>query len=155
MELALFIGENIESDSLSTPLRMFARADLNVFRNHFSEAMVTLDSISKLYPFHALANNVNFRKAMILQNQGQFAEAAVLLEAIVKENSWGMLADDAIFQLAAIYETQLNRKDEAMGLYKRMLTDYPGSVYVVDARTAYRKLQSQLVIDNPAKLQDQ
>jgi outer membrane protein assembly factor BamD (BamD/ComL family) len=28
-----------------------------------------------------------------------------------------------------------------MELFKKMLTDYPGSVYVVDARAEYRKMQ--------------
>jgi len=141
MELALFISENLESDSTATPLQIFARADLHLFRNHYPEALAALDSISKLYPFNSLTDDVNFRKAGIFQKEGKYSEAAVLLESIVKDNSWDMLADDALFQLAAIYENKLNRKEEAMELYKKMLTDYPGSVYVVDARTEYRKMQ--------------
>jgi hypothetical protein len=61
----------------------------------------------------------------------------------VKQQSWEMLADDALFQLAGIYQNKLNRKDEAMQLYKKMLTDYPGSVYVVDSREEYRKMQDE------------
>lgn len=141
MELSLFIAENLETDSTAVPLQIFARADLHLFRNKFPEAIATLDSISKLYPFNSLADDVNFRKASIFQKQGKYAEAAVLLESIVKENSWEMLADDALFQLAAIYQNKLNRKEEAMELYKKMLTDYPGSVYVVDSRSEYRKMQ--------------
>lgn len=141
MELALFISENLESDSTATPLQIFARADLHLFRNHYPEALAALDSISKLYPFNSLTDDVNFRKAGIFQKEGKYSEAAVLLESIVKDNSWDMLADDALFQLAGLYKTKLNRKEEAMELYKKMLTDYPGSVYVVDARTEYRKMQ--------------
>jgi hypothetical protein len=62
----------------------------------------------------------------------------------VKDNSWDMLADDALYQLALIYENKLNRKGEAMELYKKMLTDYPGSVYVVDSRNEYRKMQDSI-----------
>lgn len=141
MELALFVAENLEADSLSAPLQMFARADLQLFRNNYPAALATLDSVSKLYSFHSLSDDVNFRKASIFQKQGKFEEAAALLESIVTDNSWEMLADDALFQLAAIYETKLNRKPEAMELYKKMLTDYPGSVFVVEARTEFRKLQ--------------
>lgn len=141
MELALFISENLESDSTATPLQIFARADLHLFRNHYPEALAALDSISKLYPFNSLTDDVNFRKAGIFQKEGKYSEAAILLESIVKGNSWDMLADDALFQLAAIYENKLNRKEEAKELYKKMLTDYPGSIYVVDSRTEYRKLQ--------------
>ncbi len=144
MELALFISENMEDDSVAIPLQMFARADLHLFRNHSSEALTTLDSISKLYAFHSLTDDVNFRKAGVFQKQGKYEEAAVLLESIVKEDSWEMLADDALFQLATIYQNKLNRKTEAMELYKKMLTDYPGSVYVVEARVEFRKMQDSV-----------
>ncbi|MDP3433560.1 MAG: tetratricopeptide repeat protein, partial [Bacteroidota bacterium] len=144
MELALFISENMEDDSVAIPLQMFARADLHLFRNHSAKALTTLDSISKLYAFHSLTDDVNFRKANIFQKQGKYEEAAVLLASIVKDNSWEMLADDALFQLAAIYQNKLNRKTEAMELYKKMLTDYPGSVYVVDARAEFRKMQESV-----------
>jgi len=141
MELSLFINENLESDSTATPLKIFARADLQLFRNNFPEAIAALDSVSKIYPDNSLVDDVNFRKATILQKQGKYPEAAALYESIVKNSSWDMLADDALFQLASIYENKLNRKPEAMELFKKMLTNYPGSVYVVDARAEYRKMQ--------------
>jgi tetratricopeptide (TPR) repeat protein len=143
MDLALFISENLETDSTAFPLRIFARADLHLYRNNFPEALAALDSLTKLYPDNSLADDVDFRKASIFQKQGKFAEAALLLESIVKNHSWEMLADDALFQLAGIYQNKLNRKSEAMELYKKMMTDYPGSVYVVDARVKYRKLQDE------------
>jgi tetratricopeptide (TPR) repeat protein len=148
MELSLFISENMEDDSLAAPLQMFARADLQLFRNHFPEALATLDSVSRLYSLHSLADDVNFRKASIFQKQGKYEDAARLLESIVKDNSWEMLADDALFQLAAIYDNRLNRKPEAMELYKKMMTDYPGSVFVVEARTEFRRLQDSVKNEN-------
>ena len=141
MELALFISENMEDDSLGAPLQMFARADLHLFRNHLPQALAVLDSVSKTFPDNSLIDDVNYRKSAILQKEGKFEEAAEMLANIVKDYSWEMLADDALFQLAAIRETRLNQKQEAMELYKKILTDYPSSVYVVDARSAYRRLQ--------------
>jgi len=141
MELSLFISENLETDSTAAPLKVFARADLHLFRNNFAQAIAALDSVSAIYPDNSLVDDVDFRKAGILQKQGKFDEAAVILKTIVTNHSWEMLADDALFQLATIYESKLNRKPEAMELFKKMLTDYPASVYVVDARTAYRKMQ--------------
>jgi len=141
MDLSFFISENLENDSVATPLKIFARADLLLFRNNFTEALAALDSISILYPDNSLIDDVNFRKANIFQKQGKYDEAAGLLETIVKEQGWEILADDALFQLAGIYQNKLNKKEEAMQLYKKMLTDYPGSVHVVDSREEYRKLQ--------------
>lgn len=154
MELSLFINENLE-DSITKPLELFARADLQIFRRNYSEAIIRLDSISQLYPDNSLADDVIFRKATILQEQGKFAEAAVLYDQVVKNYSWDSLADDALFRLAALYQNKLNRKPEAMELYKKMLTDYPSSVFVVDARTEYRKMQetgnNNTIPDTPAK----
>ena len=141
MDMSFFISENLESDSTATPLKIFARADLQIFRNNFPGAIAALDSISKLYPDNSLIDDVDYRKAGILVKQGKYSEAAILLESIVKEHSWEMLADDALFQLAGIYQNKLNWKEEAMELYKKLLTDYPGSVYVVDSREEYRKMQ--------------
>jgi tetratricopeptide (TPR) repeat protein len=141
MDLSLFIRENLEDDSIATPLKIFARADLHLFRNNFAGALTALDSVNRIYPDNSLVDDVDFRKAGILQKQGKFEEAAVLLKTIVTDHSWEMLADDALFQLATIYENKLDRKKEAMELYKKMLTDYPGSVFVVDSRNEYRKMQ--------------
>jgi len=141
MELSLFISDNLETDSTATPLKIFARADLYLFRNNFTEALAALDSVSTIYPDNSLMDDVDFRKAGVLQKQGKYEESSVLLNAIVKDHSWEILADDALFQLATIYKNKLNRKPEAMELFKKMLTDYPGSVYVVDARAEYRKMQ--------------
>lgn len=151
MELALFIGENLETDSTTAPLQLFARADLNLFRNDHQAALATLDSITSQYPYNSLSDDVNFRKAGIFVREGKFAEAAELYQSVVKDYSWDLLADDALFQLAGIYQNKLNRKQEAMDFYKKMLTDYPGSVYVVDSRNEYRKIQEEL---KPVSLPD-
>jgi tetratricopeptide (TPR) repeat protein len=154
MDLSLFINENLE-DSITTPLELFARADLQIFRRNFGEAIIRLDSISQLYPDNSLADDVLFRKAAILQEEGKFTEAAELYDQVVKNYSWDSLADDALFRLAGLYQSKLNRKPEAMDLYKKMLTDYPSSVFVVDARSEYRKMQetgnNSTIPDTPAK----
>lgn len=141
MELSLFINENMESDSLTAPLQMFARADLQIFRNNFDGAIAVLDSVSQVYPDNSLADDVYFRKAGVLQKQGKYEEAAKFFDQVVKNYSWEILADNALYQLALLYEYKLNRKEEAKELFKKMMTDYPGSVYVVDSRTEYRKLE--------------
>lgn len=141
MDLSLFINENMESDSLTAPLQMFARADLQIFRNNFDGAIAVLDSVTQAYPDNSLADDVYFRKAGVLQKQGKYEEAAKLFDQVVKNYSWDILADNALYQLALLYEYKLNRKEEAKELFKKMMTDYPGSVYVVDSRTEYRKLE--------------
>jgi len=148
MGLAIFISQNLENDTVvSVPLQIFARADLHLFRNNFDEAIAALDSVSTLYPDNSLIDDVSYRKAQIFQKQGRFNEAGTLYGSIVQNHSWEMLADDALYQLARLNQNKLNNKVEAMNMYKKMLTDYPGSVYVVDSREEYRRLQDGK--DNP------
>ena len=52
-----------------------------------------------------------------------------------------ILADDALFMHADIKENQLNLTDEAMQLYEDLITNYPGSLYAVEARKRFRKLR--------------
>jgi len=141
MELSLFINENMESDSVTAPLKMFARADLQIFRNNYDGAIAVLDSITTSYSDNSLADDVYFRKATVLQNQGKYEDAAKFYDQVIKNYSWDILADNALYQLALLYENKLNRKADAKELFKKMMTDYPGSVYVVDSRTEYRKLE--------------
>lgn len=140
MDLSLFINENMESDSATVPLKMFARADLQIFRNKFQDAIAVLDSVSTKYPDDALADDVSYRKASIFQKMGKYEQAAELYNGIIKNYRWDILADDALYNLALLYENKLNKKDEAKELFKKMMTDYPGSVFVVEARNEYRKL---------------
>lgn len=144
MYLSLFLDENMEGDSVSQPLRIFSRADWQLFRNNYPEALAELDSISRLYPYNSLEDDVDFRKAGIYEKQGKYEQAAALLDSVVTNFGSGTLADDALFQMAGIYQNKLNRPKDAMDLYKKMLTDYPGSVYVIDSRNEYRKIQEAL-----------
>jgi tetratricopeptide (TPR) repeat protein len=145
LELSLLITDNIEEDSVTIPLSMYAKADLLEFRNHDSEALAVLDSISLLYPMHSIADNVLFKKAEIYSKNGKFDLAATNYSLIIEKYPYDLLADDAMFNLAGLYENQLNNKGKAMELYEKILTQYPGSLYVVDARKHFRALRNDAV----------
>ncbi len=141
MELSLLIGNNLNLDTTAVPLQMFARADLLFFQNRDSLALATLDSISETYPYHTLIDNILFRKANIEISQQNFEQATVYLSQIVTDFSYDLLADNALFQLAELYNYKLNDKEKAKGLYKDMLTRYPGSVFIDESREKYRELR--------------
>ena len=144
MELALFIRENSEeSDTANLALQYFARADFLFFRKQDAQALATLDSIESRFPYHALVDDLLFRKAKILLHQNKDEEAVKLLEQIVKDFSWELLADDALFLLAETCNYQLGDKTRAAEAYKRILFDYPGSIYVSEARKKYRELTGE------------
>lgn len=141
MELSLLIGNNLNLDTTAIPLQMFARADLLFFQNRDSLALTILDSISEIYPYHTLIDNILFRKAKIEINQQNYTKAAEYLEQIVTDFSYELLADNALFMLAELYNYNLNEQEKAKDLYKDMLTQHPGSVFIDESREKYRELR--------------
>ncbi len=141
MALSLLISNNLELDTSAVPLQMFARADLLFFQNNDSLALATLDSISEIYPYDPLVDNILFRKAKIEISRQNYKQAATYLEKIVDEFSYELLADDALFMLAEIYHYNLNDGEKAKKLYKKMLTQFPGSVFTDESREKYRELR--------------
>lgn len=145
LELSLLISDNIEEDSVTEPLKMYANADLLQFRNRDADALLVLDSVIALYPGHSIMDNVLFKKAEINAKNGRFDEAAKNYAEIIEKYPYDLLADDSMYNLAGLYEHQLNDKSKAMKLYETILTQYPGSFYVVDARKHFRALRNDPV----------
>ncbi len=145
LELSLLISANIEEDSVTIPLAMYAKADLLEFRNRDNDALAVLDSVTTMYPMHSIADNVLFKKAEISTKNGKFDVAAAYYAEIIEKYPNDLLADDAMYYLAGLYEIHLNDKNKAMQLYEKILTQYPGSLYVVDSRKRFRSLRNDPV----------
>ena len=141
MELSLIIGDVFNKDSIADDLKIFARADLLIFQNHLDDAMKTLDSILKLFPDHALVDRVLFNQAEISIDQGKFSHADSLFQRITDNYPQSILADKTLFRLAELNEQQFKNTEKAMKLFEKIITDYPGSLYVVEARKRFRKLR--------------
>jgi tetratricopeptide (TPR) repeat protein len=141
LDLSMMIGSNLNLDTTAVPLRMFARADLLFFRNNDSLALATLDSLSEMYPYHSLIDDILFRKSKIEMNNNNYSLAADYLERIRRDFPYEMLADDALFMLAELYNYQLDEKQKAKELYREMLTIYPGSIFVEESREKFRELR--------------
>jgi TolA-binding protein len=103
--------------------------------------MAALDTIQGLYTYHALFDEILFEKAHISMKHGRFEDADSLFALILKNYPADILGDNALFSRAELYETKFRNKDKAMELYQQVLTDYPGSLYVVEARKRYRTLR--------------
>jgi tetratricopeptide (TPR) repeat protein len=145
MNLSLLITDNTAIDTNSVPLLMFAKAELLAFQNKDDLALRKLDSISLVFPDHALADDILFRKSHIMIKKGKYDEAVTLLEKIIDLYPGDILADDAIFRLAQLNDTKLNNPEKAMSLYEMLLEKYPGSLYTVEARKRYREMRGDIV----------
>ncbi|MEW6468054.1 MAG: tetratricopeptide repeat protein [Bacteroidota bacterium] len=145
MELSLMINDNLVMDTVGTALRMFARAQLLSFRNQDSLALVTLDSINKEFPSHALADDILYQRYKIKMRQGKPEEGIVFLHKIADDHGEDLLGDDALFYLGEIYENRLNDLEKAKKYYEELLLKHPDSLYTVEARKRYRKLRGDNV----------
>ena len=148
MQLSILITDNIGIDTTEAPLMLFAQADLLAYQNRNEEAMYLLDTLTLGYPYHTIADDILYKRYQINYKQKKFVSAAANLEAIVKDYSTDILADDALYNLAVMYDNQLKDKRKAAAYYKKIMFDYQGSIYVVDARKRYRALRTLHLLDD-------
>jgi tetratricopeptide (TPR) repeat protein len=142
LNLSVLITENNPpADSNTTPLLMFARADLLEFQNRDEEALLVLDSITAAFPEHPLMDDILMMRSQMAIKKQDYSEAAMHLQKIVTTYAEDILADDAIFTLAGINEEFFSNKDEAKRLYEQLIINYPGSTYVTQARKRFRLLR--------------
>jgi len=145
MQLSLLITDNLDADSSFTGLKMYSHADLLLFQNKDDDALITLDSINHIGLYHPLFDEVLFKKAQIKIKHQQFAEADSLLTKLINLYYDDILADDALFLLADINFKYLNNPERAKEMYHKILSDFPGSIYAVEARSRYRTLRGDKI----------
>ncbi len=143
--LSVFITDNTGLDTSTEAMSIYARADLLLFQNRYDDALITLDSLIKKFPDHSLADDVLYEKALIYLKKNDIDQAVKYFEDINQKYSTDLLADDALFDLADLYENVLHDKEKAMELYKQIITDHNGSLYVIEARKRFRSLRGDTV----------
>ena len=137
----MLINENTESVSDTNALRKYARADFLTFINQSDQALKTLDSIHVLFPNNSLEDDILMSKAKIFQKQSNIEKTIEQLNLIVTKHGTDLWGDDAIFMLAEIYENNLSNSAKAMEYYQKLITDFPGSLHVTEARKRFRNLR--------------
>jgi tetratricopeptide (TPR) repeat protein len=141
LALSLLISENLDPDSNTVGLTLYARADLLDYRNAEEQALKTLDSIPQIFMDHPILERVSYKKGEIYQKTGQYQMADSAFGTVVKNYPDGIMADEALMQQASLNEKQLGNKQKAMALYQELLDKYPGSIFVPDARKKFRMLR--------------
>lgn len=145
IELSLLITDNYALDTISTPMALFSQADLHALRNELDSAEMKMDSILRIWPGHALEDEILFRKAEHALIEGRVDTAMTFLQEIQDLHFDDILADNALFMMAEIHETQLNNSAEAEALYEHLLTEYPGSLFAIEARRRFRRLRGDFI----------
>ncbi|TKC00247.1 tetratricopeptide repeat protein [Pedobacter cryophilus] len=141
LDLSLLLQDNLAFDSTGNALKLYAKAELLLFKNQNEASLAVLDSINTLFPQNDLADDVLMTKSKIYRKQNDFKKAANVLKEIIEKYNYSIWADDALFTLATIEEEKLNDKANAQKHYELLLTNFPGSLYVIEARKRFRNLR--------------
>lgn len=141
MELSLRITDNLGLDSNTTPLTLFAEAELLRVQHRYDEALHMLDSLSALFPMHGIGDDVLYERHRIAYARHRYTEAAGYLEKILELYPMDILVDNALMELGILYEERLNDTEKAAEYYQRLLFEQTGSIFVPEARERYRRLR--------------
>lgn len=157
MYFSLLISDNEEEDEeedgeeedtllfagtvTNIPLQYYAKADYLLFQNKLEEAYSMFDSVILLSPFGSLVDDALYQKALILIKKKDFLTAEQLLRKIEESHYTELLADDALFKLGDLYEYYIHDPNKAMDCYRKLMKDFPSSLYVNEARTRFRNLR--------------
>lgn len=141
MQLSMLIRDNIGLDSSVAAIKKYARAELYAFQKKTDLALQTLDSLETYFISHNIQDEVIFKKAEIYLEQGEYHIVDSLLNDIVQQYGYDILADDALMMRAELNEFYLDKTEVAKSLYQQLITDYPGSLFTVQARKRFRILR--------------
>lgn len=140
MELALLIQDNLNMDTTTVTMELFAQADLLMYQNKLNEAYEIYDNIIINYEGHSLIDEALFRQFTIKMKQGKKEDASELLDQIIRFFSYDILADDAKFEQAQLQEYFYTDTTKALNLYQDIMTNHQDSFYLSESRKHYREL---------------
>jgi tetratricopeptide (TPR) repeat protein len=143
--LALLISENKTEDSLQMPLCTFAKAKLAIHQNRDDKAHLLLDSVINQFPGQAIVDDAMFAKANLFKSQARYSEAVDYYERVLEMYGYEPLAAEACFFAGQLCEEELNENERALIFYKKLLIDYPLSIYQSEGRKRLRALRDNYV----------
>jgi tetratricopeptide (TPR) repeat protein len=144
IELALLIQDNTGLDSTTEALGEYAHAQLLLFQNKLDECLEVLNMLPFKYPNHSLEDEIYFSKAQVMEAKKDFLKAETYYLSVIELFPEDILADNAVYSLGKLYELKLNDQKKAADMYEKLLFDYTGSLFAVDARKRYKKIQEML-----------
>ena len=142
MNYMLLISEN-KGDSIK--FSDFARAEKLEHQLKYSESAELYKSISQNGSAPGLEAGI--RSAKLYSKINELEESRVLLEELIKMHKDAEQLDEVYFILAGVYDKIQNR-EYALELYRNILTSYPNSFFLEEARDRARNLSTRIIQDN-------
>ena len=142
LDLSQLIADNTMLDSTYLAMKYFAKADFLIFQNKTDSAKIMLNIFFEAFPGHSLSDEVHYRLYEIYGSQQLYTEAINELGSIIKEHPYENLAAKALYKQALLFELQ-NRTRESGNNYKKIIVDYPESIYSIEAREKYTNIRNK------------
>ncbi|HSY76837.1 MAG TPA: hypothetical protein VK890_08275, partial [Bacteroidia bacterium] len=140
MALSLLITDNTDDTTHLQPINLFAHAQLLDFRNEEDSVSILLDSVFKITDTRTLKEEITMMRAQMAEKKAKPEEAMKYYEEEIKEYPDGMLPDKALYNMAQLEDKKLHDINKATDYYKQIIINYPGSIYIEEARERYRHL---------------
>ena len=140
MTLSLLITDNLEYDTIA--LQRIAKADYYIYQKRYELANQMLDSVNIYNPNEVSMPYLLMRKAYIAMENKEYELADSLYKRVYQGYAESYMADKALLEDAILLEKFLNRKEDAMECYAKIIDEYTASVYVAQARNAYRRIRN-------------
>jgi tetratricopeptide (TPR) repeat protein len=145
IEMRVLLVEGRGPDSLSTPLREFAKGQMLVRQRKFDAAFEAFGAMQSNHAGHALADDAMFEQAELLVMLDRIPQAYQLYAELPLRHPTSHLADRSLFEAANLQEVRMNNVDKAIELYNRVMLEYPGSILAGEARLRIRALRGDNV----------
>jgi tetratricopeptide (TPR) repeat protein len=145
LDLSLIITDAIGVDTNEVPLQLFASAELMIVQHRFAEAIARMDSVNLLFSNNTLGDDIFFKKAAIYERTHRYVDAEKMYKDILEFYPTELYGDDAQYKLAQLYEFKLADVTKAKEAYEAIITNYPGSIFVTEARKRFRELRGDKI----------
>ncbi|MGB5263387.1 MAG: tetratricopeptide repeat protein [Lutimonas sp.] len=145
LDLYLLILNNIDKDSLQTPLELYAKSQLFSFQKKNKTAIETLENIIQNFKGSLIEDEALKFQAELFTAENEFDQAEKNYLKIENFYPDSVLIDKVLYQLAELYLNDLKDQDKARMYFEKIIFNHPSSIYLVDARKQYRKLRGDIL----------
>ncbi len=142
IELRILLLENPDTDSTNRALTGYAQARLLFRQQKAAETAHVAQDILAQWGRHPIADDVRFLRARALLLDNRPDEAMMAFGEFPLIHPQSPLRDRSLFYYAEILETFQGDAAGALQAYTNLLTQYPGSLLVSEARERIRALRS-------------
>jgi len=138
LEMQLLIDAHLADSSRA--LLSFVHAELAVAQGRTAAAVDTLKNLMSSFSGSSITPLALFTLAQRYADIGDYQESLSAYQKLIKDHPADMRADRALMRIAEIYENSLKDRVQAQQTYERILSDYPKSLFLDDARQKVRYL---------------